>query len=48
MPSGWRSAGGVLYKLQYAHPLCENSLAQVAAVPMGRNLVLNGTRVADV
>lgn len=44
MPSGWRVAGG-LYRLQYSHPLCENSLAQVAAVPMGQTLVVNGTHV---
>ncbi|XP_017340953.1 F-box only protein 7 [Ictalurus punctatus] len=42
MPSGWRVAGG-LYRLQYSHPLCENSLAQVAAVPMGQTLVVNAT-----
>ncbi|XP_026775335.3 F-box only protein 7 isoform X1 [Pangasianodon hypophthalmus] len=42
MPSGWRAAGG-LYRLQYSHPLCENSLAQVVAVPMGQTLVFNAT-----
>lgn len=41
MPVGWRSAGGV-YKLQYTHPLCENSLAMVVAVCMGDVLVING------
>ena len=41
MPAGWRSAGGV-YKLQYTHPLCENSLAMVVAVCMGPVLVING------
>lgn len=42
MPVGWRSAGGV-YKLQYTHPLCENSLAMVVAVCMGPLLVINAT-----
>ncbi|XP_039997811.1 F-box only protein 7 isoform X2 [Xiphias gladius] len=42
MPGGWRSAGGV-YKLQYTHPLCENSLAMVVAVCMGPVLVINAT-----
>ncbi|XP_054878001.1 F-box only protein 7 isoform X1 [Poeciliopsis prolifica] len=40
MPAGWRSAGGV-YRLQYTHPLCENSLVSVVAVGMGPLLVLN-------
>ncbi|XP_026220013.1 F-box only protein 7 [Anabas testudineus] len=42
MPAGWRTAGGV-YKLQYTHPLCENSLAMVVAVCMGPVLVINAT-----
>ncbi|XP_053199973.1 F-box only protein 7 isoform X2 [Scomber japonicus] len=42
MPVGWRSAGGV-YRLQYSHPLCENSLAMVVAVCMGPVLVINAT-----
>ncbi|KAM3858907.1 F-box only protein 7 [Diretmus argenteus] len=42
MPSGWRAAGGV-YRLQYTHPLCENSLAMVVAVSMGPMLVINAT-----
>ncbi|XP_026183104.1 F-box only protein 7 isoform X2 [Mastacembelus armatus] len=42
MPGGWRSSGGV-YKLQYTHPLCENSLAMVVAVCMGPMLVINAT-----
>ncbi|XP_058263538.1 F-box only protein 7-like [Hemibagrus wyckioides] len=42
MPSGWRAAGG-LYRLQYSHPLCENSLVQVVIVPMGQTLVINAT-----
>lgn len=41
MPAGWRSVGGV-YRLQYTHPLCENSLVSVVAVGMGPLLVLNG------
>lgn len=41
MPAGWRSAAGV-YKLQYSHPLCGNSLALVVAVSMGPTLVING------
>ncbi|KAM4614722.1 F-box only protein 7 isoform 1-T2 [Polymixia lowei] len=41
MPNGWR-AGGV-YKLQYSHPLCENSLTMVVAVSMGPMLVINAT-----
>ncbi|XP_040886513.1 F-box only protein 7 isoform X2 [Toxotes jaculatrix] len=46
MPDGWRSAGGV-YKLQYTHPLCENSLAMVVAVCMGPVLVINATLKAN-
>ncbi|KAM7367423.1 hypothetical protein PAMP_015326 [Pampus punctatissimus] len=42
MPVGWRSAGGV-YRLQYSHPLCENSLAMVVAVSMGPVLVIHAT-----
>ncbi|KAM4523649.1 F-box only protein 7 [Fundulus diaphanus] len=40
MPAGWRCAGGV-YRLQYAHPLCEDSLVSVVAVGMGPLLVIN-------
>ncbi|XP_045076091.1 F-box only protein 7-like [Coregonus clupeaformis] len=42
MPAGWRAPGG-LYRLQYAHPLCDGSLATVLAVPMGPILVINAT-----
>ncbi|KAM6895992.1 F-box only protein 7 isoform 1-T2 [Lycodopsis pacificus] len=42
MPPGWRSTAGV-YKLQYTHPLCENSLAMVLSVVMGPVLVINAT-----
>lgn len=42
MPSGWRASGGI-YRLHYVHPLCENSLAMVVAVPMGSVLVFNAT-----
>ncbi|XP_012696828.1 F-box only protein 7 [Clupea harengus] len=42
MPTGWRGAGG-MYRLQYIHPLCENSLAVVVSVPMGSMLVTNAT-----
>ncbi|KAK3558736.1 hypothetical protein QTP86_028029 [Hemibagrus guttatus] len=42
MPSGWRATGG-FYRLQYSHPLCENSPVQVVAVPMGQTLVINAT-----
>ncbi|KAI3366738.1 hypothetical protein L3Q82_009222 [Scortum barcoo] len=42
MPAGWRSAGGA-YRLQYSHPLCENSLAMVVGVCMGPLLVINAT-----
>lgn len=42
MPSGWRASVGV-YRLHYVHPLCENSLAMVVAVPMGSVLVINAT-----
>lgn len=41
MPAGWRVAGS-MYKLQYTHPLCENSLAVVVSIPMGSMLVING------
>lgn len=40
MPIGWRAAGGV-FRLQYVHPLLENSLVAVVAVPMGQTLVIN-------
>ncbi|KAG7232966.1 hypothetical protein INR49_007902 [Caranx melampygus] len=42
MPDGWRSGGGV-YKMQYTHPLCENSVAMVVGVCMGPVLVINAT-----
>lgn len=42
MPVGWRAPGG-MYRLQYTHPLCENSLAVIVSVPMGSMLVLNAT-----
>ncbi|XP_023673553.2 F-box only protein 7 isoform X1 [Paramormyrops kingsleyae] len=42
MPPGWRAEGGV-YRLRYSHPLCEQSLATLAAVPMGSRLVINAT-----
>lgn len=42
MPTGWKRTGGV-YKLQYTHPLCENSLAMVVAVCMGPILTINAT-----
>ncbi|XP_015239412.1 PREDICTED: F-box only protein 7 isoform X2 [Cyprinodon variegatus] len=40
MPAGWRSAGGV-YRLQYNHHLCGDSLVSVVAVGMGPLLVIN-------
>ncbi|XP_068995479.1 F-box only protein 7 [Embiotoca jacksoni] len=47
MPAGWRSVGGV-YKLQYTHPLCDDSVASVVGVSMGRLLVINTTlKVAE-
>lgn len=42
MPAGWRKAGGV-YKLQYTHPWCENSLSMVVAVCLGPVLNINAT-----
>ncbi|XP_061085511.1 F-box only protein 7 [Conger conger] len=42
MPGGWRAMGG-LYRLQYSHPLCEDSLAVLRAVPMGNMLVFNAS-----
>ncbi|KAG7324238.1 hypothetical protein KOW79_012254 [Hemibagrus wyckioides] len=48
MPSGWRTAGG-LYRLQYSHPLCENSLVQVVAGLRIRTLFINATlKITDV
>ncbi|XP_034053856.1 F-box only protein 7 isoform X2 [Gymnodraco acuticeps] len=41
MPAGWRSPS--VYKLQYSHPLCENSRVMVLAVTMGPELVINAT-----
>ncbi|XP_051974333.1 F-box only protein 7 [Xyrauchen texanus] len=46
MPIGWRAAGGV-YRLHYAHPLLENSLVSVVAVPMGQTLVINAVLKMD-
>lgn len=46
MPIGWRAAGGV-YRLQYAHPLLENSLVSVVSVPMGQTLVINAVLKMD-
>ncbi|XP_067246898.1 F-box only protein 7 [Chanodichthys erythropterus] len=46
MPIGWRAAGGV-FRLQYAHPLLENSLVSVVAVPMGQTLVINAVLKMD-
>ncbi|RXN08133.1 F-box only 7 [Labeo rohita] len=46
MPIGWRAAGGV-YRLQYSHPLLENNLVSVVAVPMGRTLVINAVLKMD-
>ncbi|TRY89701.1 hypothetical protein DNTS_025198 [Danionella cerebrum] len=40
MPIGWRAEGG-MFRLQYTHPLLENSLVLVIAVPMGCSLVIN-------
>ncbi|XP_031165225.1 F-box only protein 7 [Sander lucioperca] len=42
MPAGWNAAAGV-YRLQYSHPLCDNSVAMVVAVCMGPVLVINAT-----
>ncbi|KAK3558225.1 hypothetical protein QTP86_013977, partial [Hemibagrus guttatus] len=42
MPSGWCTEG-VLYRLQYSHPLCENSLVRVVAMLRGQTLVINAT-----
>ncbi|KAL1275274.1 hypothetical protein QQF64_034897 [Cirrhinus molitorella] len=46
MPIGWRAAGGV-YRLQYSHPLLENNLVSVVAVPMGRTVVINAVLKMD-
>lgn len=41
MPAGWRCGGGV-YKLQYSHRLCGDSVVMMVAVSMGSALVING------
>lgn len=46
MPIGWRAAGGV-YRIQYGHPLLENSVVTVVAVPMGQTLVINSVLKMD-
>ncbi|KAA0720838.1 F-box only protein 7 [Triplophysa tibetana] len=46
MPIGWRSTGGV-YRIQYGHPLLENSVVTVVAVPMGQTLVINAVLKMD-
>ncbi|TWW64395.1 F-box only protein 7 isoform X2 [Takifugu flavidus] len=41
MPAGWRCGGGV-YKLQYSHRLCGDSVVVMVAVSMGSALIING------
>lgn len=41
MPAGWRCGGGV-YKLQYSHRLCGDSVVMVVAVSLGSALIING------
>ncbi|XP_068163537.1 F-box only protein 7 isoform X2 [Antennarius striatus] len=45
MPAGWRSAAGV-YRLQYAHPLCGDSVVMLLGVAMGPLVVLTGESAA--
>ncbi|CAI9548950.1 unnamed protein product [Staurois parvus] len=40
MPEGWRHSDGI-YKLRYAHPLCGDSSALLACMPMSKLLVIN-------
>lgn len=41
MPEAWKSGG--VYKLQYAHPLCEGGSAALTCVPLGALMVVNAT-----
>ncbi|CAI9166536.1 unnamed protein product [Rangifer tarandus platyrhynchus] len=41
MPENWRLGG--VYKLQYAHPLCEGGSAALTCVPLGNLVVINAT-----
>ncbi|KAM5170735.1 F-box only protein 7 isoform 2-T2 [Mantella aurantiaca] len=42
MPQDWRHSDGI-YKLRYTHPLCGDSSALLACVPMSKLLVINAT-----
>ncbi|XP_007427931.1 F-box only protein 7 [Python bivittatus] len=46
MPDKWRSRG--VYKLQYAHPLCENGFAALTCVPLGDLIVINAMLKIDI
>uniref|UniRef100_H3CCF9 F-box protein 7 n=1 Tax=Tetraodon nigroviridis TaxID=99883 RepID=H3CCF9_TETNG len=41
MPAGWRCGGGV-YRLQYSHRLCGDSVVMVVAVSLGSALIISG------
>nr|XP_004650308.2 F-box only protein 7 isoform X3 [Jaculus jaculus] len=41
MPELWKSGG--VYKLQYAHPLCEGGSALLTCVPLGNLIIVNAT-----
>ncbi|XP_018415606.1 PREDICTED: F-box only protein 7 [Nanorana parkeri] len=42
MPEGWRHTDDI-YKLRYTHPLCGDSSALLACVPMSKLLIINAT-----
>ncbi|KAK9399991.1 F-box only protein 7 [Crotalus adamanteus] len=46
MPDKWRNRG--VYKLQYAHPLCENGIAALTCVPLGDLIVINAMLKIDI
>lgn len=44
MPAGWRCGGGV-YKLQYCHRLCGDSVVTLVGVSLGSTLIVSGQKL---
>lgn len=44
MPAGWRCGGGV-YKLQYHHRLCGDSVVTLVGVSLGSTLIVSGQKL---
>lgn len=47
MPAGWRCGGGV-YKLQYRHRLCGDSVVTLVGVRLGSTLIVSGQEPSAV